>query len=541
MILLEIIYLIAAIFMAIYGFNAFILSFLYLHYRLKSSPCPPLKDTPFVTVQLPIYNELYVVKRLIRAATLLDYPKDKLQIQVLDDSTDETTLIAHKAVKHFRKEGFDIEFIHRRDRRGFKAGALAEGLKTAKGEFIAIFDADFIPPRDFLQKTIPYFLERPHLGMVQTRWGHINADYSFLTRAQALALDGHFVVEQTARSRAGFFINFNGTAGIWRRACIEEAGGWQGDTISEDLDISYRAQLSGWKFLFLPDVVSMAELPPQINAFKRQQSRWAKGYVQCLFKLGWKILTAPEPFFKRIQGLIHLGGYLNYPMILILLLSMLPLTIWHYQMHISLSFLGVASFGLPFLYLVSQQELYHDWWKRYAFYPFLMLLGLGLALTNTKAIMEAIFNFNNTFRRTPKFRLESQRDDWKGRRYALSFDWEVVVEIFLVAYAGLTTWLAWRQGNYHALPFLILYALGFAMVAFITMVHSWQATRRTAQALPRAEHLSDRIVRPGRPVQHYHRAKVANPSGKKEPLHYRSTQESQRSQEAHRATRRPLF
>ncbi len=468
----EVIYLLTTVLMAAYGFNAFIMIWLYLRHRHKSMPRPPLVDTPDVTVQLPIYNELHVVKRLIDSAIHLDYPKDRLQIQVLDDSTDETTAMAKQIVERYQEQDLDIELIHRDIRTGFKAGALAKGLEMAKGEFVAVFDADFVPGPDFLTTTVPHFLDRPRLGMIQTRWGHINADYSLLTRIQAIALDGHFVIEQTARNRAGLFTNFNGTAGIWRRSCIDEAGGWQGDTISEDLDLSYRAQLAGWDFLFLPDVVSPAELPPQINAFKRQQFRWAKGSIQCAMKLWRQIVTAPVPLFKRIQGLVHLTGYLVHPLMLIMLLIMLPLTIWQEKMRIPLSCLGLASFGPPLLYALSQQALYRDWPKKLVSFPLLMLLGAGIALSDTRAIYEALTNRGNDFRRTPKFQVEKRGDQWKGSRYVLPFGWETVSEAFLALYALLTAWIAWRQGNFHPVPFMLLYAASFGYVSICTVFHS---------------------------------------------------------------------
>ncbi|HEX7588461.1 MAG TPA: cellulose synthase family protein, partial [Anaerolineae bacterium] len=318
-------YLFAASILAIYGFNTCLVACLYWRKRTLTLAEPPLNEIPRVTVQLPVFDELYVVERLIDAAAALDWPRDRLQIQVLDDSEDETTAIAQARVDHFRRRGLDIGLVHRMDRTGFKAGALAGGLKSATGEFVVIFDADFAPPVDFLKRTIPYFA-RPAVGLVQARWGHLNATYSALTRAQSIALDGHFVVEQTARSRNGLFFNFNGTAGVWRRTCIEQSGGWHGDTLSEDLDLSYRAQLGGWEMIFLPDVVAPAEIPPQIHAFKRQQFRWAKGSTQCLFKLAPRILTARNTsLFKRVEGILHLSGYMMNPMILLMVLALVPL------------------------------------------------------------------------------------------------------------------------------------------------------------------------------------------------------------------------
>ncbi len=481
----EVIYLIATVLMSAYGFNNFLLATLYLWHRHNTTPRPPLVRKPTVTVQLPIFNELHVVERLIEVATRLNYPRHKLQFQVLDDSNDETSAIAEEVVARFRDQGFDIEYMHRDERAGFKAGALAKGLETARGEFVAVFDADFVPQPDFLLKTLPYFLDRPRLGMVQTRWGHINADYSLLTRIQAIALDAHFIVEQTARNRSGFFMNFSGTAGIWRRSCIDEAGGWQGDTISEDLDLSYRAQLAGWEFLFLPDVVSPAEIPPQINALKRQQFRWAKGSIQCARKLWRPILTAPVPFFKRLQGMFHLTAYALHPMMILMLLCTLPMVLRRWQMDVPLSFLGLAAFGLPFVYAVSQSTLYRDWPKKFIHVPILIIMGTGIALSNTRAIIEGLIGSKSDFRRTPKFRLETQKDQWMGSRYVLPLGWETIGEILLSVYALFTAWVAYRQGNYYVIPFVLHYALSFSYVAALTVYHSWPTMGIMSRGRPR--------------------------------------------------------
>jgi cellulose synthase/poly-beta-1,6-N-acetylglucosamine synthase-like glycosyltransferase len=330
---LEIVYAGAALLLAMYALNSWILTFLFLRHRQDSEPRPELQHFPRVTVQLPIFNESLVVERLIDSVVQLAWPRDRLQIQVLDDSTDETTAIAQARVDALRAQGVDIELVHRTDRAGFKAGALKEGLKSATGEFIAIFDADFVPDPDWLRKTIPHFSSRPRLGMIQTRWAHLNRDYSLLTHAQAIALDGHFVVEQAARHRSGLLMNFNGTAGVWRKSCIADAGGWHGDTISEDLDLSYRAQLRGWECLYLPDVAAPAEIPPQLAAFKRQQFRWAKGSIQCLKKLVRPVTVARLPFIVRWQALVHLSTYLIHPLMLTLLLVSLPLMLVAGHLH----------------------------------------------------------------------------------------------------------------------------------------------------------------------------------------------------------------
>ncbi len=462
---LAIVYGITAVILATYGLNSLIMVLLYLRHRRDHQPAPPLSNAPPVTVQLPIYNELHVVERLIDAVTRLDYPQDRLQIQVLDDSTDETTALAQGRVDYYRRQGFDVVLIHRPERTGFKAGALQRGLETATGEFIVIFDADFVPNPDFLPRIIPCFQGQPRLGLVQARWGHINANYSPLTRAQALALDGHFVVEQTARQRSGLFMNFNGASGVWRKSCIEEAGGWQGDTLSEDLDLSYRAQLAGWEFLYLPNVVSPAEIPPQINAFKRQQFRWAKGSIQCLLKHWRTLVRAPRPAFVRLQGLIHLSNYLIHPLMLILLLLTLPLLLGQGVTRLPLLYLGLGSLGPPLLFALSQWDVYPDWRRRLAYFPFLVLLGTGIALNNALAVGEALTGRPNLFQRTPKFGLEERADRWAESRYALPVNWMTLGEALLSLYSLVTVMVALAKGNYYAMPFLLLYLGGFGYVA----------------------------------------------------------------------------
>jgi cellulose synthase/poly-beta-1,6-N-acetylglucosamine synthase-like glycosyltransferase len=478
MVILSIIYALAAVWLALYTVNSFVLTFLYLRHRRHVLSDPPLNGSPHVTVQLPVFNEAHVIERLIDSAARLTYPQDKLQIQVLDDSVDETTLLARNRVAYHRSRGVDIELIHRHSRADFKAGALSEGLKSAKGEFIALFDADFLPPRDFLLKTVPFFLSRPRLGFLQTRWGHINNPYSALTRVQTIALDGHFVVEQTARQRSGLFINFNGAAGVWRRESIEDAGGWQGDTLCEDMDLSYRAQLAGWEPLYLSDVVCPAEIPPQIHAFKRQQTRWARGSIACALKLWHRILKAPVSAFKRLQGLLHLTSYLVHPLMLLILFLSVPLLLMRQPVAFPLTYLSLASLGPPTLYVLAQRTLYPDWTKRISYLPLLVLLGTGLTLSNSKAIYEELRGKKEKFGRTPKFRLEKQRDDWRRSKYVLPFDRMVLAEMLAALYALLGVVIALQQGNYFAIPFLMLYVLGFSYVASLTVFHSLHGRRR---------------------------------------------------------------
>ncbi len=476
------IYLSAAIGLAFYGLNTIILTVLYWRKRNDSSPLPALGDIPRVTVQLPIYNEVYVVERLIDAAAALEWDRARLQIQVLDDSDDETAQIAQARVEYHHKRGVDIARVVRANRAGFKAGALAEGMKSARGEMIAIFDADFVPPADFLKRTLPHLCARKELGLVQTRWGHLNANNSVLTRAQALALDGHFVIEQTARQRAGLLFNFNGSGGVWRRACIEDAGDWQGDTLSEDLDLSYRAQMRGWKFLFLPEVVAPAEIPAQINALKRQQFRWAKGSTQCLLKLTPRLMTTPGlSVFQRVEGLIHLSGYLMSPLMLILLLATVPLLALHTRFPDALMYLMLPTLGPATACALAQRALYPDWQTRYRYFSVLMLLGIGMAVNNSLAVLETVAGQENNFRRTPKFRLEDDGDSWDTKRYTLPFSWDAILELGFAAYAVAGAMMAWRNGLIWTLPFLILYAAGFAYTGLVTLWHSRPARERAVE------------------------------------------------------------
>ena len=491
--ILSFVYLIAALSVALYGANALLLAALYLRRRHDPLPRPAEPETwPAVTVQLPVYNELYVVKRLIDAVASLDYPTERLQVQVLDDSTDETTRLIWAQVTLLRARGLDIELVHRQDRRGFKAGALAHGLQTARGEFIAIFDADFVPPSDFLKQTIPHLLAEPGLGFVQTRWGHLNPGYSALTRAQIIALDGHFVVEHLGRNRSGLLMNFNGTAGVWRRTAIEAAGGWQSDTLTEDVDLSFRAQLAGWQALYLPNVEAPAELPPQIAAFKRQQARWAAGAAQCLVKLAgslWRgkpfavgaglhalpprAAASPLPWPARLEGLLHLSVWLAHPMSLVLLMLTLPLLLGQIPLTFNLTIFWLVALGPIFAYALSQRHLHPDWRRRMLSMPVLALLGTGLALSNTLAIARALLGRDRAFQRTPKFRIERRGDLWAGNRYALPFQWVTVGELVLAGYALATVVVALAVGNYLAVPFLLLYVGGYGYIGLYGLRDAW--------------------------------------------------------------------
>jgi cellulose synthase/poly-beta-1,6-N-acetylglucosamine synthase-like glycosyltransferase len=434
-------------------------------------------DWPRVTIQLPIFNERYVVDRLVQSACELDYPKELLEIQVLDDSTDDTVDIAKGVVARMKNHGFDVVHLHRTDRTGYKAGALKEGLRSAKGEFIGIFDADFIPSRGFLKETIPYFVQ-PDVGMVQSRWGHLNRDYSLLTRAQSMGIDGHFGVEQAARSWGSLFMNFNGTAGIWRKETIEDAGGWQADTLTEDLDLSYRAQLKGWKLEFTPLVVCPAELPVTINAFKTQQHRWAKGSIQTAKKTIGKLFRAKVPLLVKIQGFLHLTHYMVHPLMLLVVLTSIPMlyTQWFF---LSIAYpllvftlFCLATFGPSSMYLFSQRILYQDWKKSIKFLPFLICLGTGISVNNTKAILEALFGRQSAFIRTPKYGIKKKEDTWYGKLYSIPFSSLSLIEFVLGFYSltGLLLFLFFSK--YFISPFLFIYTAGFFYVFSLSVMHS---------------------------------------------------------------------
>jgi len=472
---LALIHTVTALWLAAYGLNAFILVFLYLRHRreVPSTPAVRQESLPPVTVQVPVYNERHVIERAIDAVAALDYPRDRLQIQILDDSTDETTRLARKRAAFHRERGLDISVVRRPSRQGFKAGALARGLKEARGEYVAIFDADFLPRPDFLRKTVPHFLDRPDLGLVQARWSHLNDDYSPLTRAQAMAFDGHFVVEQTGRDRSGLLMNFNGTAGVWRRACIEDSGGWTSVTLSEDLDLSYRAQLAGWETLYLPTVDAPAELPPQMAAFKRQQARWTQGSVQTLRRLIQPIAQSrrlnPR---QKAMALLHLSGYLAHALMILLLLVTLPLLLLERTLP-SLGTIGLLmSLGPPVVYVLSQEALYPDWRRRLLLFPLLILIGIGIAWNNTMAIWRGLRRWGGTFARTPKFNVEGKAGNWLGSGYRLRLDRSVIGELALTLYALAAAAVAYRTGQRGVLPFLLLYTASFATVAGVEIAQA---------------------------------------------------------------------
>lgn len=455
-----------------------------LFYHKKYIKNIPISDEDLildkkVTIQLPLYNEEYVVKRLIDSVCKIDYPKDLLEIQVLDDSTDETVDIVNKLVNIKKDEGFDICHIRRKDRKGFKAGALKEGLKLAKGELIAIFDADFVPKTDFLKKTLKYFTN-PQIGMVQTRWEHLNEDYSILTRIQALALNGHFVMEQPVRNRAGFFINFNGTGGVWRKECIEDAGNWHDDTITEDLDLSYRAQLNGWKFIYLRDFTTPAELPAEMNALKAQQFRWTKGAIETAKKLLPAVWKSKIPLRIKLQSTFHLTNNIVFPFILVAGILNVPLIFIKnsgpYGIFFNLMSVFVIAFISSFLfYLYAQKDVYSDWRKKIALFPIFMAGSMGFAVNNSRAVFEGLMDRKSEFVRTPKFRIVNKSDHIASNSSYISsakIDSTILVEVILAAYCLIGVFASIYFMEIAALPFQLMFFLGFSSVAGLSIKHT---------------------------------------------------------------------
>ncbi len=475
----------AAVFgIAVFGMLGLVTLWYYWRHRDDNFPCPKMNpaDLPRVTVQLPIYNERFVIGRLLAAATRLNYPGDRLQIQIIDDSTDDTTDIARVLVQRYRAEGYNIQLLHREHRRGFKAGALQEGLKQAEGDFIAIFDADFEPQAEYLLQTIPHFQTDARLGVVQARWGHLNVESSLLTGAQTIALDKHFAMEQTVRHRADLYPKFNGSAGVWRRTCLEDAGGWQDDTVCEDLCLSTRAVLKGWRFRFLNDVEAPAELPTTISAYKNQQARWAKGSTQCLVKFGPAILTdSRQRFLARLYALLSMSGYMTHLLLLVLLLVQVPLIYFGYRPPAAMLLFAIVGIGQPLLFLLGQRELYADWRRRLRFFPTLLLVAIGLAPANTRAIVQAIFGRHHTFVRTPKSGSATLGLATAGPQgavpfndkplvgYRLPVDWIVGVELFLAAYAAAGLVLCFISGNLGPTFFMLTCTMGFSYVALASI------------------------------------------------------------------------
>lgn len=482
---LMVLYLTVIGFLAIYGFHRLWILWLYFrHYRLaRGSSSRGLSDpAPRVTVQLPLYNEKYVIERLLSAACALDYPRDRLEVQVLDDSADETRELACSWVQKYRREGIDIVYFHRAQRSGFKAGALAYGLERAKGEFVAIFDADFLPPADFLKRALVHF-EDPRVGMVQARWGHVNDGYSLLTALQAIFLDGHFLLEHTARNRSGSFFNFNGTAGVWRRAAIEQSGGWRADTLTEDLDLSYRAQLAGWHFVFLPDLVCPAELPVDIHAFKTQQHRWTAGAIQTARKVLPTLWRSDFPLRVKTEATFHLTGGLGYPLVALVSVLM-PLSLLFRSRHPStvnshLEFGALAGtlISIFVYYAICLHDLYPDWISRVSRLPLLISLGAGMCWTNSRAVVYGFLGRANEFRRTAKYAIRERGERWRDKAYRSRAKRPALVEVFFSGYFLVALGGAWAMRAYGCIPFIVLFLFGNLYVAYLTFRHSFSGPR----------------------------------------------------------------
>jgi cellulose synthase/poly-beta-1,6-N-acetylglucosamine synthase-like glycosyltransferase len=469
--------------LSVYGLHRYDIIRTYFKYKKNATKEPPKRFDilPPVTIQLPLYNERYVVERLIEETVKIEYPKELLQIQVLDDSTDDTAPFAEALCERYRNLGYPIEYHHRPNRYGFKAGALQEGLKTATGEFVAVFDADFCPPPDFLTRTIHYFAD-PNIGVVQTRWSYLNRDYNFLTEVEAVLLDGHFILEHGARSRAGYFFNFNGTAGILRTRMIDDAGGWQHDTLTEDSDLSYRAQLKGWRFVYLPGLDCPSELPVEIHGFQVQQSRWAKGLTQVAKKLLPAILKAKIPKRVKAEAFMHLTPNLSYPLMIVVSALMLPVMIVRFYMglwqmvFIDLPLIVASFWSISLFYVVAQRELYPKNWKRSVMLlPMLMAVGVGLTIINTRAVLEALFGVKTAFARTAKFAVGERHMDLENKRYRGSSGWLPYAEILVGTYFLGMVAFAIETYNLLSIPFLALFVCGYYWAGFGTLYQEHQS------------------------------------------------------------------
>ncbi len=477
------IYILALVILSIFGLYGLVMVITYL--RLKPSDPQPARrvaddELPLVTVQLPIFNERYVVERLIDAVCVLDWPKERLEIQVLDDSTDDTVRLSQIVVNQKLNDGFNIKLLHRTNRAGYKAGALKQGLAVSEGEYVAIFDADFIPSSNFLRDTVPHLIADPNIGMVQARWEHTNGDYSLLTRVQAMALDAHFAMEQQVRNRARVFINFNGTAGVWRKNCIVDAGDWHSDTLTEDLDLSYRAQLRGWRFLYLNDVTVPAELPAEVNGLKLQQFRWTKGAIETAKKHLRRVWKSEQPLAVKLHATIHLTSNVVFPFILFIALLNVPIVLVkkaHPELDPYYNWMAIfilASISTFLFYLCAQRNIRGDWKHRILLFPVFMAGTMGLAVNNTKGVLEALFNKKSEFKRTPKYNITKKEDTWTQSIYRLSkVSLGTVIELLLAIYfvvgVIISVWLV----EIAALPFQLLYLFGFGFAGYLSLRHAW--------------------------------------------------------------------
>ena len=485
--LMGVFYFVVTTALALYGIHNLITTIMYLSMKPSKKGRKETflsNEWPAVTVQLPIFNEKYTVERLLRAVTRMDYPAERLQIQVLDDSTDDTFNLVASLIDIYKSRGVNIELVHRVDRKGYKAGALQNGLRTATGELIAIFDADFVPKPDWLKRTVPPF-QNPMLGCLQTRWGHTNQQYNSLTQAEAMGIDGHFIIEQTVRSKNGFFLNFNGTAGLWRRACIEDAGGWQWDTLTEDLDLSYRAQMRGWKFDYLPDVIVPAELPPQVEAYKKQQFRWAKGSFQVVRKILPSVLRADLPLSVRIMAILHLTGYFVHPLMLSMLLLTLPVGLLVPGAFKVFPISLLAGLGPPLLYLTATATQHRSILKRMSSFPLLVIVGFGLSLSTTIAVLEGLFSKGGAFIRTPKLNIGNRPKQRQkiDRSYVTPLSAMVWIEIILGLYALLTGIVLMPYLGWSILFWMVVYMLGFFYIAGLNLIqHAPQTSHQPSES-----------------------------------------------------------
>lgn len=482
-------YIISLSIILVFGSHGFVMMFYHHKYR-NNIPKPKEIDTEdIVTIQLPMYNEMYVVERLIDSICEIDYPKDKLEIQVLDDSTDETVDVVAKLVKAKQELGFDIQHVRRSNREGFKAGALKEGMKSAKGKYIAIFDADFIPKKDFLRKTLRYFTN-DKIGLVQTRWEHLNEDYSILTRIQALALNGHFVIEQTVRNKAGFFIQFNGTGGVWLKECIEDAGNWNADTLTEDLDLSYRAQLRGWRFVYLRDFTTPAELPAEMNALKAQQFRWTKGAIETSKKLLPLVWKGKIPLRVKLQATFNLTNNLVFPFTLLAGILNVPLIFiknagpyWNFFNFMAIFIVAFISTFLFYLY--AQKDVHPDWRKKIALFPLFMAGSMGFTLNNTRAVVEGLMSRKSEFVRTPKFKVEKKSDQLSSEKNKYLAKTKIqpstYIELLLAVYCLIGVVAAIYFMEISAIPFQLMFFFGFATVSLMSLRQSYLKRQQLAE------------------------------------------------------------
>ncbi len=468
-------FIFSAIIISAYTCNFYYLT--YLSIKRKEILSTVNVGTPSVTIQLPIYNERYVAKRLVDAVCAMDYPKEKMRIMVLDDSDDETIELLSNVVTSYKKQGFQIEHIRRGTRKGYKAGALKHAMQTTDTEFVAIFDADFIPPNWFLKRAIPHF-SKPNIGLIQCRWGHVNENYSAITQAQALSLDFHFLIEQKAKSNSNLFMNFNGTAGIWKCACIEDAGGWHTATLVEDLDLSYRAQMKGWKCVFLPDIIVDAELPVQMNAAKRQQFRWAKGSIQCAIKLLLDIAIKRKVSVEaKIQAFVQLTRHIVYPLMLIQFLALPVLLASNMNLYLvsfipALTIAAYLAMG-PGAYIVIIQSMYHKSWKsKVKILPALLVYNAGMSVNNTVAVFDAVFGKKNEFLRTPKYGIVNKEDNWRDKAYNLPFTKTTLLEIFFGIYGLMGILISIFSNNPVFAPIIGLQTVGFFYISYMSLSHT---------------------------------------------------------------------